>query len=376
MRFKDIHGLAPTKAMLLSGIRNNHVAHAQLFAGRPGSPALSLALAYATYLNCENPGDEDVCGQCPSCAKNQKFVHPDVHFIFPVSSTKNVAAKDASSRLFLKEWREFLLTTPYGSLQDWSTLYGGEDKQALISTKEKQTITNDLSLKAFEGKYKIMLIWLPELMHPNAANGILKVLEEPPENSVFLLVSEQPDRLLTTIQSRVQRLNIPSFSDQELSELLVAAHGIQEERSKQLAHLADGSLRLALHLSTEAEEDNYAQFSHWMRLCHQRQMNDLVDNAEEFSKLTRGAQNAFLQYGLSMFREALISASSTHDGLLRVENQEKTFVSNFGKALSVDQIQKMAELISEAMYHLERNASAKILFMNLSINISKVIKSK
>ena len=107
MRFKDIHGLAPTKAMLLSGIRNNHVAHAQLFAGRPGSPALSLALAYATYLNCENPGDEDACGQCPSCAKNQKFVHPDVHFIFPVSSTKNVAAKDASSRLFLKEWREF-----------------------------------------------------------------------------------------------------------------------------------------------------------------------------------------------------------------------------------------------------------------------------
>ena len=192
MRFKDIHGLAPTKAMLLSGIRNNHVAHAQLFTGRPGSPALSLALAYATYLNCENPGDEDACGQCPSCAKNQKFVHPDVHFIFPVSSTKNVAAKDASSRLFLKEWREFLLTTPYGSLQDWSTLYGGEDKQALISTKEKQTITNDLSLKAFEGKYKIMLIWLPELMHPNAANGILKVLEEPPENSVFLLVSEQP----------------------------------------------------------------------------------------------------------------------------------------------------------------------------------------
>ena len=376
MRFKDIHGLQSTKALLLSGIRNNHVAHAQLFAGKPGSPALSMALAYATFLNCENPGEEDACGQCSSCIKSQKFIHPDVHFIFPVSSTKNVAAKDASSRLFLKEWRTFLLTTPYGSLQDWAALYGGEDKQALISTKEKQTITGDLSLKAFEGKYKIMLIWLPELMHPNAANGILKVLEEPPDQSIFLLVSEQPDRLLTTIQSRVQRLNIPSFSDRELSELLVSAHGIDETRSKQLAHLADGSLRLALHLSAEAEEDNYTQFSHWMRLCHQRQMSELVDKADEFSKLTRGAQNAFLQYGLSMLREALVSASSTHDLLLRVEGGEKTFAANFGKALSVNQIQNMAEFISESMYHLERNASAKILFMNLSIKLSKALRSK
>lgn len=374
MRFKDIHGLTSTKEMLLSGIRNNHVAHAQLFAGKPGSPALSMALAYATYLNCENPAEDDACGQCPSCVKSQKFVHPDVHFIFPVSSTKNVAAKDASSRVFLKEWREFLLTTPYGSLQDWSALYGGEDKQALISTKEKQTITNDLSLKAFEGKYKIMLIWLPELMHPNAANGILKVLEEPPENSIFLLVSEQPDRLLTTIQSRVQRLNIPSFSDQELSELLVAAHGIEEGRSKQLAHLADGSLRLALHLSAEVEEDNFTQFSEWMRQCHQRQMNDLVDKSEAFSKLSRGAQNTFLQYGLSILREALVSTSSSNDGLLRVEGNEKNFASNFGKALSVEQIQIMSELLSEATYHLERNASAKILFMNLSINLSKAIR--
>ncbi|VAW26978.1 DNA polymerase III delta prime subunit [hydrothermal vent metagenome] len=376
MRFKDIHGLETTKSLLRSAVKSNHVAHAQLFAGMPGSPALSMALAYATFLNCENPTEEDACGQCGACSKNQKFVHPDVHFIFPVSGTKNVTAKDAKSQLFLKEWRSFLLTTPYGNLQDWSEIYGGEGKQALISTKEKTTIINDLSLKAFEGKFKIMIIWHPELMHKNAANGILKVLEEPPDNSLFLLVSEQPDTLLTTIISRTQRLNIPSFTDQELSEVLTSAHGVESSRAKQLAHLADGSLRTALYLSAQIETDNFNFFKQWMRHCHQRQMGELVDQADEFAKLNKAAQNTFLKYGLSILREALVSISATQDKLFRVEGDEKTFASKFGHAISTDQFQSLSSLISEASYHIERNANSKLLFMNLSINISKVFMKK
>ena len=376
MRFKDIHGLETTKSLLRSAVKSNHVAHAQLFAGMPGSPALSMALAYATFLNCETPIEEDACGKCSSCSKNQKFVHPDVHFIFPVSGTKNVTAKDAKSQLFLKEWRSFLLTTPYGNLQDWSEIYGGEGKQALISTKEKNTIITGLSLKAFEGKFKIMIIWHPELMHRNAANGILKVLEEPPDNSLFLLVTEQPDTLLTTIISRTQRLNIPPFTDQELSEVLTSVHGIESSRAKQLAHLADGSLRAALHLSAEVETDNFNFFKQWMRHCHQRQMGELVDQADEFAKLNKAAQNTFLKYGLSILREALVSISATQDKLFRVEGDEKTFASNFGKAISTDQFQSLSSLISEASYHIERNANSKLLFMNLSINISKVFIKK
>jgi DNA polymerase III subunit delta' len=376
MRFKDIHGLESTKSLLRSAVKNNHVAHAQLFAGKPGAPALSMALAYATFLNCENPSEEDACGECSACSKNQKFVHPDVHFIFPVSGTKDILGKDAKSQLFLKEWRSFILTTPFGNLQDWSEIYGGEGKQALISTKEKMTIINDLSLKSFEGKMKIMIIWHPELMHKNAANGILKVLEEPPDNSLFLLVSEDPDKLITTILSRVQRLNIPSFSDQELSEVLTLAHGIEETRARQLAHLADGSLRAALHLSAHVSEDNFEHFKQWMRLCHQRKMGDLVDKAEAFSKLSRGGQNTLLQYGLSMLRESLVSISTSQDPLFRVEGNEKSFASNFGKAISINQFQSLSSLFSDAAYHVERNANAKLLFMNLSINISKVFKSK
>ncbi len=376
MRFKDIHGLETTKSLLRSAVKSNHVAHAQLFAGMPGSPALSMALAYATFLNCENPTQEDACGECSSCSKNQKFVHPDVHFIFPVSGTKNVLAKDAKSQLFLKEWRSFLLTTPYGNLQDWSEIYGGEGKQALISTKEKITIINNLSLKAFEGKFKIMIIWHPELMHKNAANGILKVLEEPPDNSLFLLVSEQPDTLLTTIISRTQRLNIPSFTDQELSEVLTSAHGVASDRAKQLTHLADGSLRTALYLSAQVETDNFNFFKQWMRPCHQRKMGELVDQAEEFAKLNKTAQNTFLKYGLSILREALVSISTTQDKLFRVEGDEKTFASSFGKAISTNQFEHLSHLISDASYHIERNANSKLLFMNLSINISKVFIKK
>jgi len=376
MRFKDIHGLEATKSLLRAAVKSNHVAHAQLFAGMPGSPALSMALAYATFLNCENPTEEDACGECSACSKNQKFVHPDVHFIFPVSTTKSIAAKDAKSQMFLKEWRSFLLTTPYGNLIDWSEIYGGEGKKALISTKEKTTIINDLSLKAFEGKFKIMIIWHPEKMHKNAANGILKVLEEPPENSLFLLVSEEPDSLLTTIISRVQRLNIPSFTDLELSEVLTQVHGVESTRAKQLAHLADGSLRTALYLSAQVETDNFNFFKEWMRHCHQRKMGELVDQTDEFAKLTKAAQGTFLKYGLSILREALVSINATQDKLFRVEGDEKTFAANFGKAISTEQFQSLSSLISDAAYHVERNANSKLLFMNLSINISQVFSAK
>lgn len=376
MRFKDIHGLENTKELLRSAVSNNHVAHAQLFAGKPGAPALPMALAFASYLNCNNPTGGDACGTCPQCSKNQKFIHPDVHFVFPVSATKQVPAKDLDSRKFLKEWRQFLLTSPYGNLNDWSELFSGEGKQPYISTREKSNIVQSLSLKTFEGKYKIMIIWHPELMHRNAANGILKVLEEPPENTVFILVSEQPDLLLTTIKSRVQRFTIPAFSDSELYEVLVSAHGIEPQRAKQVAHLADGSLRQALYLAANVEHNNFEPFSNWMRQCFKQQWNDIIEGAETFAKMNKTSQQIYLQYGLSLIREALIASSAALPNLFRVEGDEKTFATNLGKSIGISQFQQLSGLISEAIYYLERNANAKLLFTNLSIHISKIFSSK
>ena len=219
MRFGDIYGLEEIKRGLIEAVQKGHVAHAQLFSGPTGSANLALALAFITYINCENP-TEDSCGTCASCQKNTKFIHPDVHFIFPVSSTTRITGKDVLSTNFLKEWRHFLEEDPYGDIADWSVVFGGENKQLNISKGESKSIIQKLSLKAFEGGYKTILIWLPEYMHASAANGILKVLEEPADRTLFLLVTQNHEKLLGTILSRTQKVFIRSFNPSEISAIL------------------------------------------------------------------------------------------------------------------------------------------------------------
>ena len=211
MRFSDIIGLEDTKQQLIAAVKSNHVAHAQLFFGSEGSANLALALAFATYINCTNQSDSDSCGTCASCTKIDKLVHPDVQFIFPVSSTKKVTGKSVVSSSYMNEWRSFILNNPYSGIEQWSASYGAENKQSNISKEESRNIIKNLSLKAFEAEYKIMLIWLPEFMHPSAANGILKILEEPPKKTIFLLVTNDYEKLLTTILSRCQFLRFDLF---------------------------------------------------------------------------------------------------------------------------------------------------------------------
>lgn len=369
MMFADIHGLQRTKKQLIHSVQNNHVAHAQLFSGIEGSAVLPMALAYATYLNCESPGENDACGTCPACSKNSKYVHPDAHFVFPVSSTKEVT-KDPSSKLFLKPWREFLQTNPYGNLADWAKIYGGENKQASISKQESRNIIESLSLKSFEGKFKIMLIWLPELMHPYAANGILKILEEPSEGTVFILVTNQADRLLTTIRSRTQLVQIPSFSDQELVEILQNDYQVDTTKAAQLANMADGSLREAKLLKDEVEDDTHEMFRGWMRLCFNNNFAALADLSENYSSLNKVAQKSMLVYGLNILRESIIAGFANGE-LLRVIGEERIFATKFNKIVTVDKVTEITNVINDAHYHLERNANPKILFMNLSITIAR-----
>lgn len=375
MRFSDIHGLEETKSHLIQGVKNNHVAHAQLFAGIEGSAVLPMALAYATLLNCEHPLENDACGECPSCTKNIKFVHPDTHFIFPVSGTKDVAGPQANSSAFMQSWRTFLLNNPYGNIEDWAEAFGGENKQAAISTKESRGIIEKLSLKAFEGKHKIMLIWLPELMHPSGANAILKILEEPSEGTVFILVTTQPDRLLATIRSRTQMLRVPSFTDTELVSLLKSENGIDDAKAAQIANLADGSLRHAIELKNEVEEDSHEMFRGWMRKCFNNDFASLVDLSEKFSGLNKFTQKSMLVYGINILRESLV-ANLAEGGLLRVIGEERNFAANFNKVVDVEKVSSISTQLSESHYYLERNANPKILFMNLSIQIAKIFNKK
>ena len=248
MLFSQIPGLTGVKKQLIESVKRNHVAHAQLFAGKEGSANLAMALAFTNYLNCENPGEEDACGVCPSCQKNQKFIHPDVNFIFPTSATTKFKREDATSEKFLVEWRKFLKKSIYGNVADWAQDFGWENKQLIIPRQESRNIVKALSLKAFEGTYKVMIVWLPETMNVNAANGILKILEEPPKNTIFLLVSNAPSLLLTTITSRTQQLTIPSFSDEDIRGVTKNLEGVDltDERASRIAYMAEGNMRLAL----------------------------------------------------------------------------------------------------------------------------------
>lgn len=372
MRFADIPGLSAAKQQLIHAIKSNHVAHAQLFYGQEGSANLALALAYATYINCLKPTDLDSCGTCDSCTKMDKLVHPDLQFVFPVSSTKSVTGKNVVSSSYLKEWRSFLNANKYGSLVDWSEHYGAENKQANISKEESRNIIKSLTLKSFEAEYKVMIIWLPEYMNVSAANGILKILEEPAEKTLFLLVTCEYERLLTTILSRCQLFKVPSFSDEEIKEYLAGTKGIEEGKAKKLAALAEGSLQAAVENIDSTEDDAHVMFRDWMRQCWVKDFTLLNGTNDSFSKLSKTAQKLFLQYALNMMRQAVVSEYLVGEKE-KLNDSEKDFAVKFGKALTTQKLEKISEEFSKAHYHLERNANVKILFLDLSLTVGRIM---
>lgn len=374
MQFSEIEGLAEVKRHLINTVTANQLAHAQLFVGPEGSANLAMAWAFAAYLNCENRQEDDSCGQCPSCAKTSKLVHPDLHFVYPVSGSKNSSAKEILSDTYIKEWRTFIKSNPYASISDWSNAYGGENKQANISKAESREIIKKLSLKAFEGKYKIMIIWQPEYMHPAAANGILKILEEPPANTLFILVAHDIGKLLVTILSRTQKLNIRAFTDDEITAYMMRVHGLDEEKARHLVFLAEGNLNAAERLLGQVEDDTGEVFREWMRFCFTWNLTKIVEKAEQYNKMDKTAQKTLLQYALTMMRETIIARYSAEQ-LQRLQGDELEFVQNFSKVVDTDKAAQMTEEITQAHYHLERNANPKILFTDLSLLIAKIIRS-
>jgi DNA polymerase-3 subunit delta' len=373
MNFSSIPGLVEVKSLLIESVKNGHAAHAQLFAGAEGALNLPLALAYATYLHCEQKGD-DACGECAACRKSLKFIHPDTHFVFPLSNVKGDKDEERFKSEILKQWREFLLTQPYANLDAWTEFYGGENKQALISREESREIIKTLSLKPFESQVKVMIIWQPEKMHPSAANGILKILEEPAPHTYFLLVSNAADQLLPTIISRTQIISVPLLTDEEIESQLTAQN-VDAKKASVIARQAEGNLSLALALCEDDEEDDQAQrFAEWMRACFKMNFAQLVSFADDFHGLDKLHQRNMLQYSLNMMREVLLQMGGATT-IQRSRGEELKFVQDFSKVMNLARVDYTARMISEASYHLERNGSPKMIFMDLSLKISKAFNS-
>lgn len=374
MKFSEIPGLIDVKEKLIKTIERGKVAHAQLFGGSEGSANLALAIAYATFLNCTNRTNQEACGECPSCQKISKFIHPDLHFIFPVSTAKNKTGKDVVSDSFIVEWRSLLNRNPYVGPEEWSREFGGENKQLNISREESRNILKKLALKSFEGEYKVMIIWLAEYMHPSAANALLKILEEPPENTVFLLVSNDYEKIIGTILSRVQLLRIRPFKKDEISDYLIKTFTLDAEKSFQIATISNGSLNQAVNLKDEVEGSEQSNFQDWMRLCFKNNYVQLVKWVDEISNTNKINQKGMFQYGLSIVRDSLLVQNGASE-ILNLSSKEKDFVSKFSRTLDLDKMKKLYELMNSAYYHLERNGNPKIIFLDTSLQIASAFRS-
>lgn len=368
MRFSDILGHQTLKETLISAVKQNHVAHAQLFWGYEGGAGLALAWAYATYLSCTDKQPQDACGQCVSCVRFKKLIHPDLHFIFPTAKAKAYTERED----FLKGWRTFLSQHTYPVFRDWSDFLEAEGKQFGISVAESRYISKILSLKAYEGGYKILILWLPEYMNASAANALLKGLEEPPNKTIFLLVAENTEKMLTTILSRCQLIKIPRYSDEEIRSFLINTQQINESFAEQIASLVDGNVNEAIRLSQGTPNENQFLFQEWMRLCFKHDYAALVEWADKFNELGKEGQKTLLQYALTIFRESLISNFGTLE-LLRTPTKLMDFVSNFAKVINEHNIFQLTNLLDEAYFHLERNANSRIVFMDISIQLARLL---
>jgi DNA polymerase III subunit delta' len=368
MRFQDIPGNTAVKERLIQSVAGRKVAHAQLFAGKDGALNLPMAIAFATYVHCEKRTPTDACGTCPACSKNLKYIHPDTNFVFPLG---NIGDKeDEKFRAdILKTWRSFLLEQPFGNHNNWVSYYGGEDKMAIISREESRDIIRTLSLKAFESPFKVMIIWLPEYMHPSAANGLLKILEEPPPNTFFLLVTNAAEQLLPTIQSRLQVVQVPLLSDVELTNWLKTQGEADQAKIASAVQLSDGNLNLAIDLLSAGEDHHQDKFITWMRACYKKEYGALVGLAEEFHGDDKMMQRTFLRYSLDMLRETLLHLSGA-ESINRTQDAELKFIRDFSKVMSTDRIDRSSQLINESAIFLERNGSAKMIFLDMSLRIS------
>ncbi|MDQ2769296.1 MAG: DNA polymerase III subunit delta [Bacteroidota bacterium] len=377
MLFNDIPNQTAVKALLRQSVARQHVAHAQMFRGQEGGAALALALAYAQFLNCEARADdaEDSCGRCPACTKIAKLAHPDLNFIMPVTTTKTVA-KDAVSSKFMAEWRAFVLANPYQGLNDWMQHIGAENKQGNISKDEAVQILKLVSLKAFEARFKIVILWLPELMHPAAANAVLKLLEEPPPATIFLLVSHAPEQLLPTIISRVQPVVVRPFSEDDITAYLHTEYQIPEVKARQVAQLADGSLGAAIaSRDANADHDYFEFFSGWMRLCfsYGSKAADILKKSEEFQKLGRENQKELLSYSLGLVRKVLLFGIDPKF-VPHLANSEQQFVTGFAKFVTPRNADLLAKELTDAHYHIERNANAKMVFVDSSLRLGSQLR--
>jgi DNA polymerase III subunit delta' len=398
MLFKNVIGQADVKLHLVNMVQQNRISHALLFLGKEGCGALPLAIAFAQYIVCEKvnrkaataapagpslfgeeppaPAQEtgllDSCGECPSCLKMQQLMHPDIHYSYPVIPRKS-GDKPLSSD-YISEWREFFSKYPYGNSYDWLQFIGAENKQGNITAYECNEIIRKLSLKSFESGFKILVMWMPEYLG-NEGNKLLKLIEEPPPDTLFILVAETESLILQTILSRTQLVKIPALTHQEIAGALVERGKMAEDPARQIALIAEGNYREALQLMQHADEDWQSLLREWLNAILKNGPIAQVKWIDEVSKLGREKQKQFLRYFTHLLEQAIRLHAMGPENV-HLPDKDKDFAGRLNKIAAFNQQQAIIEELDKATYYIERNANAKMLFHALTIKLYHIIAGK
>lgn len=374
MLFREVIGQHKIKSHLIDSFNQGRVPHAQLFSGTEGNGKMAVALAYAQYINCANRQADDSCGVCASCVKYAKFEHPDLHFVFPVVKK---GSRTAVSDRDIKEWREFLLDSPYISINRWVDKLNAENKQPQIYADESVSIVNKLSKKAYEAEYKIMIIYSPERMNITCANKLLKLIEEPAPKTIILMVSDTPEDIITTILSRCQNIAIPPILAQDLSQALVERHSTAEDAAQRIGRMSSGSYLRAQEMlvQDENEERNFEYFRSLMRLAFQKDVQGLKQWSETLSKWGRESQKHFFIYAQHVVRESFMYNFQKEE-LRYTSPIEEEFVSKFSPFVNENNVTEMLHQMEHAQFHIERNVSSKMVFFDLALKFTALVVKK
>ena len=373
MQFNQIIGQQKIKNHLIRSVQENRISHAQLFLGEEGYGTLPLALAYAKYIMCTNRTETEPCGECRHCQKIEKLQHPDLHFVFPVAKP---AGKDkVVSDSFITEWRQFLTDKPYGSYNQWLSAMDAGNSQGIIRVDEGREIIRKLSMKSFESEYKVMIIWFPEKMNAETSNKLLKLVEEPPEKTLFFLIAQSSEYIISTILSRTQLVKVPRITEDELFIGLQKQQNLDEEKARQISRLAEGNYLHALEFIESSVDglQNFENFTQMMRLSYMGKMIELIQWVDSVSKIGREKQKAFLAYCTRMIRENLIINQKLNDKA-RLSSDEAGFAAKFSNYIHPENAPGMSIELDKAHLHISRNANAKVVFLDLCIKLNRLLK--
>ena len=371
MQFKKIIGQESIKHQLIQTVEENRVSHAQLFLSCDGSGALPIAIAYAQYINCLDRQPDDSCGECSSCRKYERYIHPDLHFSYPFFASKDVkTAVDV-----LEEWRSMLLEDAYFDMDVWRSKLSAENKQANINIAECHDIIKKLSYKSFEGDTKVLIMWLPEYLDKEG-NSLLKIIEEPPANTLFILVANNQEQILSTLLSRTQIVKIPKLNHTVVENYLKHEFGLSENQAAEYSFLADGNLIEAKQLVASTHNENADKFAEWLRMGYGNRVMDMTAFVDQVAGWGRENQKNFLKYGISFLRECSLLISGA-DALVKLPDSALQTAQKLSKhVLDLSMADAIISELERAHYHIERNANPKILFLDVSLQLVKIIKFK